>query len=181
MREMISQDILEEFNNGNTEAFTLLYNNLYDAVYSFTKKFTISGEDAQDISAETFYKLWTLRGRFKTPGKLKSFLFTTAKNACLDYLKHRKIIATHQQNILQALLNYLEEDSGPDWITLFLLQNIHKAIEKLPAQCRLICKLAYIEGLKNREIAGLLNIKEKTVRNQKAKALQRLRIFKKDI
>ena len=181
MRDIIPQQILDEFNNGNGEAFATLYNSLHDTVYSFAKKFTVSAEDAQDIVADTFYKLWTLRGSFKTPGKLKSFLFTTVKNACLDYLKHKKIVATHHHNILRALLSQKEEDTEPDWITMVLLQTIREEIEKLPGQRRLIFKLAYLEGLKNQEIASMLKITEKTVRNQKTKALQRLRIFRRSI
>ena len=54
-------------------------------------------------------------------------------------------------------------------------EQIYKAIEKLPEQCRLIFRLSRFEELKYAEIAEQLGISVKTVENQMGKALRILR------
>ena len=57
-----------------------------------------------------------------------------------------------------------------------LMQEIYSEIEKLPEKRRMVFKLAYLEGLKNDEIATQMNISIHTVKEHKGKALQFLRL-----
>jgi RNA polymerase sigma-70 factor (ECF subfamily) len=57
-----------------------------------------------------------------------------------------------------------------------LMQDIYAEIEKLPEKRRQVFKLAYVEGLKNDEIAAQMNISVHTVKEHKGKALQFLRL-----
>ena len=53
---------------------------------------------------------------------------------------------------------------------------IYSVIEGLPPAMRRISKLAYLEGLKNNEIAEQLDISVETVKVQKKRALKQLRL-----
>jgi len=53
---------------------------------------------------------------------------------------------------------------------------IYSIIEGLPPAMRRISKLAYLEGLKNNEIAAQLDISVETVKVQKKRALKQLRL-----
>jgi len=57
-----------------------------------------------------------------------------------------------------------------------VLMEINKAIEKLPPKCGEICRLSYIEGMSNEEIASRLLLSVNTVKNQKTKAITLLRL-----
>ena len=56
------------------------------------------------------------------------------------------------------------------------MKKVLDAMEKLPLKCRQVFKMAYFEGLKNKEIANSLDISENTVKTHKKLALKQLRI-----
>jgi len=57
-----------------------------------------------------------------------------------------------------------------------LMQEIYAEIEKLPEKRRMVFKMAYLEGMKNDEIASYMSISIHTVKEHKGKALQFLRM-----
>jgi RNA polymerase sigma-70 factor (ECF subfamily) len=59
-------------------------------------------------------------------------------------------------------------------ITEEILRQIQQAVSNLPPRCRLIFKLVKEDGLKYKEVAGVLNISVFTVRNQLAIAVHKL-------
>lgn len=130
---------------------------------------------AEDIAAESFIKAWQKRQDFASLEKLKAFLFVVAHNAALDYLRAKKL-RDHQQPFLQQQLAVFPENAEEAYIRAEALQAIYRSIESLPPQCRQVVKLSVIDGLAPDEIAKLLNISYKTVRNQKSIGLKTLRL-----
>jgi len=59
--EQPGDDLIVKFNQGDTEAFTVLYTRYYYTLYNFVKRFIPDREDAEDLTAEVFVKLWKLR------------------------------------------------------------------------------------------------------------------------
>jgi RNA polymerase sigma-70 factor (ECF subfamily) len=56
-----------------------------------------------------------------------------------------------------------------------LLEKIFKEIESLPAMCRKVVKMSFVDLLNNEEIARQLQLNLQTVKNHKSRALNRLR------
>jgi RNA polymerase sigma-70 factor (ECF subfamily) len=170
--------IIAGFQQGSKEAFAAVYNMHYSRLYGFIKKLVDDREEAQDITAETFVKLWKLHANFNTAENIKAFLYITARNACMDYLRYRQRQTANKQELGYVLLQ--EESSVPtttnDEIKTEVLKQVHNEIENLPAQCRRIFKMAWLEGKKNAQIAEQLALTEQTIRNQKARAVKILRV-----
>lgn len=169
--------IIAGFQQGSKEAFAAVYNMHYSRLYGFIKKLVDNREEAQDITAETFVKLWKLHANFNTAENIKAFLYITARNACMDYLRYRQRQTANKQELGYVLI----QQEGA--ITTFneeiktaVLQQVHNEIENLPTQCKRIFKMAWLEGKKNAAIAEQLAITEQTVRNQKARAVKILRV-----
>jgi RNA polymerase sigma-70 factor (family 1) len=175
----LGQDLMTQFIEGDTHAFTSLYNIYYARLFSFTKRLVNNRQEAQDITAETFVKLWRLRANFSTQDNVRAFLFITARNACYDYFKFIAKENSQHKELLTQLLPETESVTLLDEIKADVLDHIHTEIENLPQQCKTIFTLSYLKGLKNNEIADLLQITDKTVRNQKvlAKKLLRTALF----
>ena len=169
--------IISDFQQGNKDAFTAVYNMHYSRLYFFVKKLIEDRDEAKDITAETFIKLWKLHDRFNTNENIKAFLYITARNACLDYLRYQKKQTSNKQE-LSYILDQQEENIPPvnHEIKVEVLAQIHSEIENLPTQCRRIFRMAYIDGMKNAVIAATLNLTEQTVRNQKTRAIKILRL-----
>ncbi|WP_207514015.1 RNA polymerase sigma-70 factor [Longitalea luteola] len=169
--------IIAGFQQGSKEAFAAVYHMHYSRLYGFIKKLIDDREEAQDITAETFVKLWKLHANFATQENIKAFLYITARNACMDYLRYRQRQTANQQEF-GYVLGQLEEQmpTANDEIKTEVLKQIHLEIEQLPTQCKRIFKMAWLEGKKNAAIAMELALTEQTVRNQKARAVKILRV-----
>jgi RNA polymerase sigma-70 factor (family 1) len=167
---------IAEFNKGNPEALNYVFSMHHRPLCYFAEQLTRHKHESEDIVAEAFMKIWTKRQDFETMQNIKAFLYIATRNACLDFLKH-----IQRRNASHKEIFYLEEDRDEDdvlhsMIESEVLQQVHAEIEKLPRKLRQIFKLAFFEGLDTWEIADKLNLSIKTVRNQKGRAIQQLRL-----
>lgn len=172
------QHIIAGFQQGSKDAFAEVYNLHYSRLYAFIKKLVDDKEEARDITAETFVKLWKLHANFNTQDNIKAFLYITARNACMDFLRYRQRQMANKQEFNYVLLQQVDNVAATsnDEIKTLVLKQIHSEIENLPTQCKRIFKMAWLEGKKNAEIAEQLELTEQTIRNQKARAVKILRL-----
>ncbi len=166
---------MRNFTLGEKAAFTSVYNEYYFRVYEFASKYLPSGQDAEDITADSFAKLWQRRGEFASLDHIRAFLFTTAKNACLNFLQHSKIKDAKHADILHSLTTSLRDNFYLEEIRAELMTLVYAEVEKMPAKMKEIFLLSYREGLKPAEIAERLNISVQTVSNQKVNAINLLK------
>lgn len=174
--EQPDNDLIIQFNQGDTEAFTAIYNNYYLTLYRFVRKFVPEREDAEDITADIFFKLWKLRANFNNIKNIEAFLYITGRNACLDFLRHLQRQGEKQKELLHVLLQQPAEGILQEDLKAEVLKSIHKEIERLPRSCRNVFKMAYLEGMSNGEIAETMQINNQSVRNHKQRAIKLLRI-----
>src|SRR5690349_2703090 len=97
--------LLKEFQKGNDRAFRQVFERYNKQLGYFAEKRIQDREEAEDIVAESFRILWQKRADFETEEKIRSFLYTTTKNACLDFLKKRQRREASGRELL-----YLEGD-----------------------------------------------------------------------
>ncbi len=166
--------LLEQFASGDQEAFSVIYKRFYERVLRFARKYVYE-EEAIDITAESFVQLWNRKEKFEHINSLSSFLFITARNRCYDSIRRTKIRSRHEQE----LISLTETNDGNDFfleqIQIELGKILTCEISKLPERMREVFVLSFKEGLKPAQIANQLNIKVKTVSNQKLSAIRILR------
>jgi RNA polymerase sigma-70 factor (family 1) len=175
--KQLTDETLIEFSQGSPHAFQAIFDSFRMRIFYFVKKLIDDVPTAEEITSDTFVKLYRLHDRFNTINNIQAFLFITARNASLDFLKYRQ----RQREHLTDLQHHEEQEMD---VPLFaetnieadVLQFIYSEIEKLPERSRMICKLHFIEGIPVREIASLMKISPQTVANQKHTALKHLRM-----
>ena len=133
--------------------------------------------DIDDLVQESYARLL----RAKEAGRVsyaKAFLFTTARNAALDFFRRRKVVAIDGLAEID-LLPVLEDRPGVAETVCHdqELQLLAAAIQALPARCRQVMTLRKIYGLSHRDIARQLEISEHTVNAQLAIGVLRLRTY----
>jgi RNA polymerase sigma-70 factor (family 1) len=168
--------IIADFKEGSKEAFAAVYKSHYAALFFFVKRFVTDRAEAEDITAETFIKLWKIRHNFNSHQNIKAFLYITARNACLDCLRARQRSTGMQQEMLYLLLQQNDITFIHDEIKADVLMQVKERIEDLPPKCKQIFKMAFFERLKNAEIAAKLGLTLQTVKNQKVRAIKLLRL-----
>jgi RNA polymerase sigma-70 factor (ECF subfamily) len=159
---------------GNTNAFKTLFDRHYKQLVYFAGKFTGDSAEAEDIVMEVFARFWQKRSESAAIANLSSFLFSSVKNACIDFLRKEARHPMLLQNISTELLNDETVIEGEEVFSR-LVHQIYESIETLPDQCRTIFKLIYIEGKSTKEVAETLNLSIQTVRNQKTRGLSLIR------
>ena len=174
--EQPDNDIITRFNRGEALAFTAVYNEYYPAIYYFVRRFIADREDAEDITADVFVKLWKMHANLESIANIKAFLYVAARNTCIDFLRY-----TQRQNANRKKLLYLleqEPSEGPlqDDLWTEMLQYIYKEIDKLPRSCRKVFKMSYLEGRSNSDISKALHINPQSVYNHKQRAIKSLRL-----
>ncbi|MBO9202812.1 MULTISPECIES: RNA polymerase sigma factor [Niastella] len=174
-------DINLAFRQGDKSAFDALYNQLSDQLITYCKNF-VGFEDAQDIAAETFYKLWRTKETWGSISNVKSFLYVSAKNSCLNLLKHQKVKAVNHKNIAALIANEQKAVLLSE-IESELISQILVEIESLPANCKAVFKMSYLDGYETNEIAERLNLTTRTVFNLRSIALKAIKtaIFKRGL
>ncbi len=166
--------LIVEFRQGSQQGFKQIYNLYKFQLYQFVHNLILNRPEAEDITADCFIKIWNKRTDFESIIKIKSFLFISAHNACINYLKHIQV-QNKSEKELAILLEKNEDFILAKMIKAEALSQIYAEIENLPPQCKKIFKMLYLQGLDYGKIAKELNLDESTVRHQKRRAIKLLR------
>lgn len=173
---MISGDdryFVEEIKSGNPNALKKVFETFYSPLCNFALQFLNDRDQAEEVVQGLFVKLWEKRSGITIEISLKSYLFSSVRNKCLNLIQHEKVKKMHEGPIREALFgDYAEEEY---FIGLELASRIAFAVESMPEKRREIFRLSREEGLKYHEIAEKLNLSVKTVETQMGLALKYLR------
>lgn len=147
----------------------------YDRLLYYAWTIIHDKETSRDIVQEAFISYWNQRAHVTLNSvQIRNFLYVNVKNSCLKHLRHDKVVDKYIH--LQDSDPVEEALALKNMIQAEVLGEIYAAIESLPENCRRISKMGYIDGLKNQEIADKLDISINTVKTQKKRALQLLRL-----
>ena len=162
-----------EFQKGNPAAFTHVFDLHYRSLCYYAGTILDDTGEVEDTVSEVFVKLWQKAADFDDLNSIKGFLYISTKNRCLDRLKMRN----RQQASLTDYtysLDVLEDGEDHALLEAEVLALVYDEIERLPTKAGAVFKLIFFDGLKTDEVADQLGISVKTVRNQKARAIQLL-------
>ena len=170
--------LIGEMRRGKEYAFDFFFNYYYPGLCVFAQKIILlSEEDAKNLVQDVFLKFWKDREKLAIRVSVRSYLFASVKNRCLDFIKKNN----QPYKFLEITEDSDVADSTYDTYILSELEVLFdESLNKLSGRCREIFELSRFHGLKNREIAEKLNLSEKTIENQMTKALRILRTELKD-
>lgn len=169
-------ELLQRMRQGDEAAFTQVYSAHLDAIFYYVKKYLPADQDAEDITASVFQTLWLQRTSLDASRPLRPWLYTMARNQCLNHLKLSQRRTAREAEALHLLHAGEENEFAAHEFMEELMREIEALLKKLPPQTATIFSMAWFEGKTNQEIATLLQINEHTVRNQKSLALKQLRL-----
>lgn len=162
------------FSMGDHKEFGRIYHMHNRGLFYYVKKLTGNEQEAEDIVQSTFIVLYKKHKDFEAAPAIKVFLYTTARNKGLNYLKSENCHSGHKDKIRHQSNDYQEAEALRALISTDLSKDLRNAIEKLPPTCRKVFAL-YQEKKSNAEIADILSISIQNVRTQLYYARKTLR------
>ena len=170
--------MVDNLRKGEHKAFEMLFKEWYVPMCQYAVSILHDEEEAQDVVQKFFCKLWDKHSEINIRTSLKSYLYRSIHNECLNIIKKRKIKADYIEYASLAETNQDKPDK--QMIINELEGNIQRAIEKLPPRCREIFLLSRMNNMPYLAIAKSLEIAVGTVETQMVKALRLLRNELKD-
>lgn len=152
----------------------------WEAVFRYFRSRGWNKDDAQDLTQETFVRVFNSLGTFRHEGSLESWIFVIAANVGVSHLR-RSSAAKRDGQLLQ--ISEMESEPGdggtPDPLARYLGQEaavrLGEEIGALPPRMRQCLLLRYAQGRSYREIALVLGTSEETVRSQLYQVRRRLK------
>ena len=162
---------------GDDDAFRRLYDAYLPRVYAYAGYRVGAAEDVADVVAEVFIKLAGGLRRFtwRGPGSFSAWLFRIAHN---EVAVHYRRAAGHAPDApLDAAPDLRDErpEATPAPETAEQAAAIRRLVRALPPRQQEVVLLRYFGSLRNREIAAILGLDERTVAAHHSRGLEQLR------
>jgi RNA polymerase sigma-70 factor (ECF subfamily) len=170
------QLLLERITDGDAEAFKEIYNRYKKFVFHVVSSRLANAEEARDVTQDIFLNLWTGREQLGGIIEFKPYLFVFCRNQVISAYRRNNVRIRGEEYLTEGL-NQIEHSIEDQHFAVELNANINMAIAQLPETMRNCYHLSKNEGRRNGEIAGILNISEKTVRNNVSEALKRVKLM----
>jgi RNA polymerase sigma factor (sigma-70 family) len=167
--------LIADFQAGNTSALSTLYKVYYKPIYHYASRILKDSCYAEDVVANSFTKLWEKRIGFKNLQEIRIFLYVVTRNECIDHLRIKK-----RRNQIHKQINR-ESPSQEDKILADLIRSqivelIIIESASLPEKMKNVFRHLFVEGLTISETAAKTGSSVLTIKSQRAKALEKLRI-----
>ena len=189
---MVSNDteLIMQSQRGNMDAFEQLVQRYDKRVLTIAAGYVNCSDDAKDIYQEVFLRVYKGLPKFQYKSEFSTWLFRITTNVCLS---HRMRGRRHSHTSLDQNVN--DEDGQPHALKDTLSDNttadqqahdaeistrVEQALKTLSPRQRMVFSLKHYDGYKLKEIAGMMNCSEGTVKKYLFEATARLRKQLKD-
>ncbi|WP_455584787.1 RNA polymerase sigma-70 factor [Bacteroides sp.] len=171
---MDESDLITGIRNGNVQCFEKLFIKYYSHFNQFIFGFVKNEWISEDITQNTFIKVWINREKLQSDLSIHSYLYVIAKYEIYNYFRSKQnqvverfLDGVHDIAVTPNTENELLLDEMQDTITT--------TIEAMPEKRRIIFKMSRFEHKSAKEIAEIMNISARTVEKHIELALRELR------
>ncbi|SHH02733.1 RNA polymerase sigma-70 factor, ECF subfamily [Pedobacter caeni] len=169
-------ELLERLKGQDAGAFSEVYKMYVRKIYAYTLGILKSPALAEDVTQDTFVKLWEQSASIHTDRSVQAFLYAIARNQSLNMIRRAARetwisddISAYIHHNGESGLQYTERKQTNEFILM--------AIDQLPPKRRQIYELCRNSGYSYKQVAEQLGIKESTVNSQMVKAVKSIREY----
>lgn len=169
---MKDSEIALQIQNGNRQAFRALYDLYFDyAIRVATIILNHNQSYAADAVQETFIRVYQYIHLYQADRPFRPWFYKILVNECMRILKKNAKVITIGEGIEQ------QHSTKPETDRLVENDELYGAIQKLEPHHRIPIVLKYLNGLKDREIAEILDENINTIKSRLFKGRQKLKLL----
>ena len=171
MANISDKELISRYIKGDSKSLEVLVKRYLNLIYSFVYRYIGGGPEAEDITQEVFVRVWKNIKKFDKDKSFKTWIFTIAKNACVDYFRKKKEIpfSNFEKENGNSIFDNLADSAA---LPLELLEQkdiatmLSRAMEKIYSKHRMVLYLRYNDHFTFKEIAESLGEPLNTVKSQ---------------
>lgn len=176
----LEKEICLKIKMGDEKAFEYLFKSYYSLLCIYACDLLKNEDLSKEIVQETLIRIWENRQSFEINTSLKSYLYRSIHNTCINQIKHTQVLKNQADKYSEEIRYYPElfvdeEYSLDQYLYEGVEEDILEAINSLPEQCRVIFRMNRFEMLRYDEIAKNLNVSTNTIKTQIRRALEKIR------
>ncbi len=181
-REQIAE-LIDQWHSGSDResAFRTLAEAFYPAVQRYFER-RIQRDLADDLTQETFFRIYKVMSGFRREARFESWLFQIAANVLRQALRGRRAVKRRAETEAESMsgIEHTLRESSAAGADLRLLQaerrqRLSAAVSGLPPQMRACLKLRIYQELSYGDIAQVMGLSLETVKAHLYQARRRLR------
>jgi len=172
------QDLIREWQSGDTEAFASLFRQYEKMVYRTAYLITGDREAAKDVLQEVFVSVWKSRRSFNPElAKFTTWLHRITVNRCSRIRRKKNISFPSLEELKERGLQPNENPASIEEVMISRVEydNFLHALNELDSKHRTVVVLRYFNDLSCDEVAGITGIPLGTVKSRLHYALKSLR------
>jgi RNA polymerase sigma-70 factor (ECF subfamily) len=156
------EDVIEACRRGHADAFRELFEAYKDRVYSIALRYSGDPAAAMDIAQDTFLKLLSRIGDYRSEASFDSWLYRMVVNSCIDHQRRGRRMAPFLEGLIDAVCAPAESVLHK-LMRVETEQRVQAVVAKLAPEQRIVIVLRYTEGLSYDEIASIIGCSPGTV------------------
>jgi RNA polymerase sigma-70 factor (ECF subfamily) len=167
--------VLNQFQRGDAAAFEVLFHQHQRAVYGWILRITRNPAAAEELTIETFWRIFSAYARFDAARGFEGWARRIATRAALDWLRARRTEGELSTEMLGEVAAPAEADPA---VTAEIRRKTAMAFSRLPPKLRIAATLAVIEEQPQKDVAAALGVSVAAV---KLRVFRALRLLRKDL
>ncbi len=189
MSDSSDEELLRAYRDGDSEAFKTLFGRYRGPLFNFLLRRVRDRGRAEELYQDSWTKVIERSAEFRGDSKFSTWLYTIARNACIDHQRKMKFrghasLDETQRGANQPMVERVANPGlGPDQLASgqALRERIRIAVEELPEEQREVFLLRQLQGLGFKEVAEVVGVPVNTVKSRMRYALERLQLGLDDL
>lgn len=163
------------FRSGDKNAYAEIYELYFDLLYSYGKRFIADQTQVEDAIQELFITLWRTRERLSSVDNIKFYLFHSLRRDIRRINEREKALEKVDFDSFLIMHNHPADEYSPADTERELTLKLVAILQNLPKRQLEAITLRYYDNFSIAEIAAIMDVSEKTVRNTLHNSLTLLR------
>ncbi len=175
------EELMRRAQNGDAQAFSILYERYNSAVLSYLYRMLGNVEDVESIGQEVFLRAYRFAPTYRYPEKLSTWLFTITRNLAINNARRRK--RSPVRNVTELNLEGVEVTGDPYQVAKVATDDVEKqeeitrvlkALEDLPTDQKEVIVLGVFQDLSYAQMEEITGTKAVTLRSRMFHGLRKL-------